>query len=165
MCWGTIIPSRNGIARHPRCGAAKSSWCADAPPLAGAGDDDPRALDHRHRGDRGGEIRDEYDIEEPQIRQQGSRCDWVSGRVPVEELSERLDTDFGVDDVMTVGGLVYELLGRVPRSGESLVHAGFRLVAERVLRRRMRTRVLRAPRGREDARAGRSRRNGSDRRA
>jgi CBS domain containing-hemolysin-like protein len=57
--------------------------------------------------------------------------------VPVDELSERLDTDFGVEDVTTVGGLVYALYGRVPKSGESLVHAGFRIVVERVRRRRI----------------------------
>jgi CBS domain containing-hemolysin-like protein len=57
--------------------------------------------------------------------------------VPLDELSERLDIDFGVDDVTTVGGLVYALFGRVPRSGESLVHAGFRIVVERVRRRRI----------------------------
>jgi CBS domain containing-hemolysin-like protein len=84
-----------------------------------------------------GEIRDEYDVEEPQIQQEGTKCYWVSGRVPLEELSERLDTDFGIEDVATVGGLVYALFGRVPKSGESLVHAGFRLVVERVRRRRI----------------------------
>jgi CBS domain containing-hemolysin-like protein len=84
-----------------------------------------------------GEIRDEYDVEEPQIQQEGSTRYWVSGRVPLDELSERLDTDFAVDDVSTVGGLVYSLFGRVPRSGESIVHAGFRLIVERVRRRRI----------------------------
>jgi putative hemolysin len=84
-----------------------------------------------------GEIRDEYDVEEPQIRQEGAARYWVSGRVPIDELSERLDTDFGVDDVSTVGGLVYAVFGRVPRSGESIVHAGFRIIVERVRGRRI----------------------------
>ena len=84
-----------------------------------------------------GEIRDEYDVEEPPIEQQGSARYWVSGNVPIDELSERLDANFGVDDVTTVGGLVYELFGRVPRSGETLVHSGFRIVVERVRRRRI----------------------------
>ncbi|HET7372028.1 MAG TPA: hemolysin family protein [Gemmatimonadaceae bacterium] len=84
-----------------------------------------------------GEIRDEYDVEEPPIEQQGSTRYWVSGNVPIDELSERLDANFGVDDVTTVGGLVYELFGRVPRSGEALVNSGFRIVVERVRRRRI----------------------------
>ena len=84
-----------------------------------------------------GEIRDEYDVEEPHIRQEGTMRYWVSGRVPLDELSERLDVDFSIEDVSTVGGLVYALFGRVPQSGESLVHAGFKLVVERVRGRRI----------------------------
>ena len=40
-------------------------------------------------------------------------------------------------DVTTVGGLVMELLGRVPRSGEVVGVAGYRIVVERVVRRRV----------------------------
>ena len=85
-----------------------------------------------------GEIRDEYDVEEPEIEQHGSpRHWWVAGRVPVDELSERLGVDFGVEDVTTVGGLVYALFGRVPKAGESLMNSGFRIVVERVRGRRI----------------------------
>ncbi len=84
-----------------------------------------------------GEIRDEYDVEEPQIQQEGVGRYWVSGGVLVTEFAELLDTDFGIEDVTTIGGLVYALFGRVPRSGESMVHAGFRIVVERVRRRRI----------------------------
>jgi len=84
-----------------------------------------------------GEIRDEYDVEEPQVQQEGSGRYWVSGGVPVDELGELLGADFGIEDVATVGGLVYALFGRVPKSGESIVHAGFRIVVERVRRRRI----------------------------
>lgn len=84
-----------------------------------------------------GEIRDEYDVEEPEIVQDGSTRYWVAGRVSLDELGERLDADFVVEDVATVGGLVYTLFGRVPKAGESLTRAGFRLVVERVRRRRI----------------------------
>jgi CBS domain containing-hemolysin-like protein len=84
-----------------------------------------------------GEIRDEYDVEEPPIEQRGEDRFWVSGTVPIDELSERLETDFGIEDVTTVGGLVYALFRRVPRSGEWLAHSGFRVVVERVRRRRI----------------------------
>ena len=84
-----------------------------------------------------GEIRDEYDVEAPQIHQEGSARYWVSGVVPVDELGELLGVDFGIEDVTTVGGLVYALFGRVPKSGESVVRAGFRIVVERVRRRRI----------------------------
>jgi CBS domain containing-hemolysin-like protein len=84
-----------------------------------------------------GEIRDEYDVEEPEIVQEGETRFWVSGRVTLDELSERLGSDLSIEDVTTVGGLVYELVGRVPKSGESIVHGDFRIVVERVRRRRI----------------------------
>jgi putative hemolysin len=84
-----------------------------------------------------GEIRDEYDVEEAEIEREGERRFWVAGRVPLDELSELLDADFGVDDVTTVGGLVYALFGRVPRAGETIVRGGMRIVVERVRRRRI----------------------------
>ena len=84
-----------------------------------------------------GEIRDEYDVEEPAIEREGTARFWVAGGVPVDELRELLGVDLGVHDVTTVGGLVYALFGRVPRSGESLTRNGVRLVVERVRRRRI----------------------------
>jgi putative hemolysin len=84
-----------------------------------------------------GEIRDEYDVEEIDIQQEGDSRYWVAGRVTIDELAERLDVTFDVEDVSTVGGLVYALFGRVPKSGESITHAGFRIVVERVHRRRI----------------------------
>jgi putative hemolysin len=87
-----------------------------------------------------GEIRDEYDVEERDIEREGDSRFWIAGRVTVDELSEVLGSDFAREDVTTVGGLVYELFGRVPHNGESVVNGGFRIVVERVRRRRI-TRV------------------------
>ena len=84
-----------------------------------------------------GEIRDEYDVEEPEIVQEGSTSYWVAGRVSLDELGERLSADFDVEDVATVGGLVYTLFGRVPKAGESVSRGSFRIVVERVRRRRI----------------------------
>jgi CBS domain containing-hemolysin-like protein len=84
-----------------------------------------------------GEIRDEYDVEEQEIEQLGDDRFWVLGRVTISELSERLGADMSHDEVTTVGGLAYELFGRVPKNGDSIEHAGFRIVIERVRRRRI----------------------------
>ncbi|HTR79515.1 MAG TPA: hemolysin family protein, partial [Gemmatimonadaceae bacterium] len=48
-----------------------------------------------------GEIHDEYDVAEPEIRQEGMTRFWVAGRVSVADLMERLDVDFGIHDVTT----------------------------------------------------------------
>jgi CBS domain containing-hemolysin-like protein len=84
-----------------------------------------------------GEIRDEYDVEEPAIEQEGHERYWVSGRVTLADLSELVGTDFQREDLTTVAGLVYDAFGRVPHAGESRQIDGFRVVVERVRRRRI----------------------------
>ena len=84
-----------------------------------------------------GEIHDEYDDEEPEVEQEENRRFWVSGRLTIDELSELLGQDFSQDDVATVGGLVYETFGRVPRAGEAATIGAYKLVVERVRRRRI----------------------------
>ncbi len=84
-----------------------------------------------------GEIRDEHDVgTPPSIRQEGDRY-FVDGRVSLDELSQALGRTFEHPEVSTVGGLIYSALGRVPRPGEELTLDGFRVVVERVDRRRV----------------------------
>jgi CBS domain containing-hemolysin-like protein len=86
-----------------------------------------------------GEIHDEYDVdEEPAIEREGNRRFWVDGRLPLDDLSAALGVAFELDEVSTVGGLVYSELGRVPRPGEQLSIGGFKVVVEEVVRRRIR---------------------------
>jgi CBS domain containing-hemolysin-like protein len=84
-----------------------------------------------------GEIRDEYDVEEPPVVQDGDARFWVAGRLSLSDLSEVLNHDFERDDLTTVGGLVYDAFGRVPRAGESTTLDAFKVVVERVRRRRI----------------------------
>jgi putative hemolysin len=84
-----------------------------------------------------GEIRDEYDEEEPAVEQEGTARFWVSGIVTLADLSDLLGTDFQRSDLTTVGGLVYDAFGHVPRAGETTAMNGFKVVVERVRRRRI----------------------------
>ena len=84
-----------------------------------------------------GEIRDEHDTETvPTIRTDGGRV-WVDGRVSLDELSAALGTTISHEEVSTVGGLVYSVLGRVPRPGDELALDGYKVVVERVEQRRV----------------------------
>ena len=86
-----------------------------------------------------GEIHDEYDVEErPDIEREGSDKFWVEGGVTLDELSALLQTNLERDEVSTVGGLVYSVLGRVPEPGEEFQLEEFRVVVEQVVRRRVR---------------------------
>jgi CBS domain containing-hemolysin-like protein len=84
-----------------------------------------------------GEIRDERDEEEPPVVEEDGDRFWVSARLTLDELSDITGTDFRREGVSTVGGLVYELLGRVPKAGERLTVRGYVIVVERVVRRRV----------------------------
>jgi CBS domain containing-hemolysin-like protein len=75
--------------------------------------------------------------EEPEIEREGNDRFWVNGRVTLDDLSAVLGVSLERDEVSTVGGLVYAELGRVPRPGEELRVAGFRVVVEQVARRRI----------------------------
>jgi len=67
-----------------------------------------------------GEIQDEHDWEEAEftILKDGSYL--VSPGMLVEELQEKLDTDYEQSDYDTVGGLIYDLVGSVPKEGQRL---------------------------------------------
>lgn len=84
-----------------------------------------------------GDIQDEGDTERPEIEREDGGRFWVAAGVTLEDLSELTGQDFRREDVTTIGGLVLELLGGIPRPGESLVVGDFRLVVERVVRRRV----------------------------
>lgn len=84
-----------------------------------------------------GDIQDEGDTERPEVeRGEGGRL-WVAAHVTLDDLSDLTGHDFRRGDVTTVGGLVMEILGRVPRNGEELLAGGYRLIVERVVRRRI----------------------------
>jgi CBS domain containing-hemolysin-like protein len=86
-----------------------------------------------------GEIHGEYDEEEPPpIEREGDAKFWVDGSVTLDTLSETLHAEIVLEDVSTVGGLVYAELGRVPKPGEELRIGEFRVVVEQVARRRVR---------------------------
>jgi len=89
-----------------------------------------------------GEIQDEHDTEEvqPVIEDAEGRLS-VEGGVALSELESLLGHSFQREDVATVGGLVLDAFGRVPRNGERVAVEGVELTVEQVARRRVR-RVL-----------------------
>lgn len=84
-----------------------------------------------------GDIQDEGDAELPDVERGEDGCLWVAASVSLEKLSELTDHDWTRGDIATVGGLVMEILGRVPKPGETIFLDGYRIVVERVVRRRV----------------------------
>jgi CBS domain containing-hemolysin-like protein len=86
-----------------------------------------------------GELPDELrTAQERAVEREGDDRFWVEGRLTLDDLSQLLGVPLDREDVSTVGGLIYSELGRVPRSGEELTIAGFRVVVEQVVGRRVR---------------------------
>jgi len=79
-----------------------------------------------------GEIRDEFDEEEPAIRMLDNGSYSVDGRTPLGLVNEALDSDFTSEDFDTIGGLVLGQLGRPPEVGDELVLDGYDLRVDEV---------------------------------
>ena len=84
-----------------------------------------------------GEIIDEFDAEEPTVERQPDGSIEVNGRMAVDDADELLGARLPQGAWDTVGGLVLDLAGRVPREGESVEVGGFRFVVQRVQGRRI----------------------------
>jgi CBS domain containing-hemolysin-like protein len=79
-----------------------------------------------------GEIVDEYDVEEPPVVRLDNGGFSVSARLAVDELEELTEAHLPTGEWDTVGGLLFNVLGRVPVEGESVEVGGLTMVAERV---------------------------------
>ncbi len=79
-----------------------------------------------------GEIVDEYDIEAPHLEYLGDGSLRVRGRTDIDEVNEALDVELPDDEWDTVGGLVFNLLGKVPDEGETVRFQGLEFRTERV---------------------------------
>jgi len=66
-----------------------------------------------------GEIADEYDQDRPdEIEELPDGSHVVSGRVPLDEVSERCNLELESEDVDSIGGFVAAMAGRIPEQGE-----------------------------------------------
>jgi CBS domain containing-hemolysin-like protein len=90
-----------------------------------------------------GEIVDEYDKEEPLVEPLGNGALRVDAKLGIDEVNELLGVELPDDDWDTVGGLVYELTGRVPVPGETVRFASIEFQTERVTGRRIQKVVIR----------------------
>ena len=90
-----------------------------------------------------GEIADEYDVETPSLEHLPDGSLRVPGRMSIDDVSEELGLELPDTEWDTVGGLVFNLLGKVPDEGECVPFKGVELCAERVQGRRIVSVVIR----------------------
>ncbi len=94
-----------------------------------------------------GEIRDEHDHEEPLIRETGDREYLVEGRINLDDLGELLEINLLSDQVDTLGGFLFDLVGKVPREGERIQYKGISFTVSRLDGQRIKEVLMRLPRG------------------
>lgn len=89
-----------------------------------------------------GEIRDEYDAGELGIvhLDEGRIC--IPGTLRVDEAERFLDLELPEGDYETVAGYLMDRLGRIPKRGDTLKHAGWTLRVTSMYRRRVEQIVL-----------------------
>ena len=91
-----------------------------------------------------GEIRDEYDVETEPVVDEGNGSFVFSGKVNIDEVSDRLGVTIEPEGFETVGGYVLTRVGRVPAVGETFALDGLDVQVLEAERRRIhRVRVRR----------------------
>jgi hemolysin (HlyC) family protein len=85
-----------------------------------------------------GEIADEFDTDEDQtIRREGDRQFAVQALTRVQEFNAYFGTKFSDEEYDTIGGVVMQQFGRLPRRGESVTMDGLEFKVLRADRRRI----------------------------
>src|SRR6266508_717235 len=84
-----------------------------------------------------GEIADEYDREEPNVEPLPDGDFRVNARLSINEVNELLDVELPATEWDSIGGLLFNLIGDVPKEGQEIEFQGLALRAERVQGRRV----------------------------
>ncbi len=85
-----------------------------------------------------GEIQDEYDTEEPSFEQVGEGEYILDARINLDDVNELLEADLPTEAADTLGGFIYDALGRVPVPGDGLQIGDWQLEVVTVSGRRIR---------------------------
>jgi CBS domain containing-hemolysin-like protein len=86
-----------------------------------------------------GDIRDEYDVDEPEVQVISATESLVDGRMSIDDVNDRLGTDLPHEDYETIGGLVFGQLGKEPLPGDRVRLEGLEFLVEQTEGRRIRT--------------------------
>jgi magnesium and cobalt transporter len=88
-----------------------------------------------------GDIEDEYDFDESEdnIVRESSGLWRVKAQTEIADFNSAFGTDFSDEDFDTVGGLIIDRFGRLPKRGESITIGGLRFQVLRADSRRLHT--------------------------
>ncbi len=86
-----------------------------------------------------GEIKDEYDVDEPELTVVSPTETLMDSRLGLDEINERLGTTLEHEDYTTIGGYVFGMLGHEAAVGERVVTEAIEFVVETLEGRRIKT--------------------------
>ena len=84
-----------------------------------------------------GEIQDEFDAWEREIEPVGQNAFLLNAQVSIDRLNELLDISVESDGFDTLGGYVYDRLGRIPSTGDAIEHDGLKIEVMSTVGRRL----------------------------
>lgn len=97
-----------------------------------------------------GEIEDEYDTEEQRLVPLKEGWLLVDGRLEIEELEEYLNIQVPKKNFESVGGFIFDLIGRVPKQGETIAYPGLEIKIETADDRKIeKVKIRKIPQGEE----------------
>ncbi len=82
-----------------------------------------------------GEIVDEYDVEDPPVEVLDEYTTFFDARLTVEEVNDELNIHLPTNRAETIGGLIYAILGRIPKPGETATVGRVVLTVDKMDRR------------------------------
>ena len=85
-----------------------------------------------------GEIIDEYDKEIKLFEMTGDNIVIADAIISIDKINEILNIEIPENDFETLGGFIFDLLGRVPKKGEKIKYQNFQMIIERVVKNRIR---------------------------
>ncbi|NOQ22778.1 MAG: CBS domain-containing protein [Candidatus Aegiribacteria sp.] len=84
-----------------------------------------------------GEILDEYDKEALLVKILDGNSYILDARIPIDDLNELLSTTFEDDGYESLGGMIYSLMGKIPRQQDAAELSGYRFTVEQVRAQRI----------------------------
>ncbi|MBU2626309.1 MAG: CBS domain-containing protein, partial [candidate division Zixibacteria bacterium] len=86
-----------------------------------------------------GDIQDEHDTEEADIVKLDNGSIRVDANISIEDIAEHLGVEIDDGEFETVGGLIYDLVGSLPRVGQIVSSEHFEFTVERMEGQRIET--------------------------
>ena len=84
-----------------------------------------------------GEIRDEFDVGEPEIFAVNEKEFLIDARVSIDQLNQLLSVSLKGEGFDTLGGFIYHRLGKIPSPGDAVEYDGLNIEVVSTIGRRL----------------------------